>query len=144
MGGTKAYTLDGVDEKDEYLEIVSEGGVETLNGWCLLSGVYGGNMLIWEDNESYDRVVWIRAGHNLEGALEHMEEVFTINLLDSSTGSLVCEVIAEKTWLISDLMEAVEDMVGLHPREQKLVYQGFPLARQDEPLIDIIPGTAGE
>merc|ERR1719326_170920 len=144
VNGTVAYTPNGIDETGEQLEIELEDGRETLNGWCLIGTSNDMNMLLWEDAESYDRVVWVRSGHNLEGVLEHMDEDIVINVVDVDTGSLLCELLAERTWLVFDLMEAVRDMIGIHPREQKLTYKGHPLIREDEPLIDVIPSASGD
>jgi hypothetical protein len=142
--GTIAHTPDGADEDGEQLEIVEEDGREMLNGWSLIGRSNDKNLMLWEDSESYERVIWVRAGHRLEDSLDTMEDDVTVSVVDITTGNPFCSLVAEKTWLVFDLMEAIQDQVGIQPREQRLAIQGRQLTREDEPLIDVLPATSGE
>jgi len=144
VDGTWAHTPDSTDEHGEELEIVVAAGRETLNGWSLLGRSNDGNLLLWEDSESFERVVWVRCGHIMESALDTMDENVTISVEDVATGSQLCSLIADKTWLVADLMEAIQDQIGLHPRDQKLAVDGQTLSREDEPLIGLISVISSE
>jgi hypothetical protein len=132
------------DSPDEQIEIVQENGNEILNGWALIGKSNDDNVLVWEDIDTGERVVWIRHGHAVPGSLENMEEDVVIKIVDFNTGNLVCDVLAEKTWLVLDLMEVIQEQIGTEPAQQKLTYQGRPLDRKSEPLIDVIPAVSGQ
>jgi hypothetical protein len=119
------------DGEGEQLEIIEEEGRETLNGWSLMGRSTDSNIMVWEDTESYERVCWMRSGCDLERVLERMEDDIAINIVDAATGGLLCDLLAEKTWLVLDLLEAIQDQTRIPPQDQQLTYQGQLLARDD-------------
>jgi len=141
--GTTARTPDDTVDYN----IMVENGRETLAGWYLMGRTDDGHVLVWEEGQSLERIVWCRRGHEakLRGAFDYDEEEgFSVHVVDGASHELLCHLEADRTWLVDDLKDTLSQELGIPAYDQQLLYQQRPLHRKDEPLVDILPVTSEE
>lgn len=74
----------------------------------------------------------------------------SVQIVDGLSGELVCEVqVASLGWKVRDVKLEIQKAVGLHPREQRLIYGGCAVRKNQvelgkSPLGDLLlPGASG-